>query len=627
MESPLDILQRYWGHEQFRPLQEDIIRSVLEGNDTLALLPTGGGKSICFQVPALCINKLCIVVSPLIALMNDQVEHLEAKGIAAAAITSAMQPDEIGIVLENCSKGQYAFLYVSPERIENEQFRQTIANIEIGLIAIDEAHCIAQWGFDFRPAYLHIASLRAILGKEIPFIALTATATPEVCTVIAEKLEMQKHRFFSKSFFRPEIIYVVRNTEDKLRQLTRILDKVKGTSIVYVRNRKRTREISEWLNLQGISSSSYHAGLDHATRNLRQQQWIENKIRVMVCTNAFGMGIDKPDVRSVVHLDIPESPEAYFQEAGRGGRDGKKAYAVLLADNADAEGARERYKNNYPGFDAVKAVYSMLGNYLQIPVGSAEGQIFTFDPAEFANRYRLNPVQVVQALKFIEQEGLIAFNALPDHRARIHIPISKEKIYEFEVMHPEFEALIKTLLRSYGGVLSDLVYFREAELAERMQMEPTTVKQKLHYLNKLGVVQYTPAASKPELFFTSGRQHPDRISLSQKNYRKMAETAYARFSTMIDYATQHTRCRSLVLLDYFEEKNIEPCGKCDVCLGDDTKRTENLVLKALASEAMSYEILLKLPVNPGSLAEVLRRFMDEGKIGIDLEMRYSLKGK
>lgn len=625
MESPLDILQRYWGHEQFRPQQEDIIRSILEGHDTLALLPTGGGKSICFQVPALCINRLCIVVSPLIALMNDQVEHLEAKGIAAAAITSAMQPDEIGIVLENCSKGLYSFLYVSPERLQNEQFRNTLTTIDVGLIAVDEAHCIAQWGFDFRPAYLNIASLREIVGKTVPIIALTATATPEVCTVIAEKLEMRKHRFFSKSFFRSEIIYVVRITEDKLRQLTRILDKVQGTSIVYVRNRKRTREISEWLNLQGISASSYHAGLDHATRNLRQQQWIENKIRVMVCTNAFGMGIDKPDVRSVVHLDIPESPEAYFQEAGRGGRDGKKAYSVLLADTADAEGALERYKNNYPGFDSVKAVYSMLGNYLQIPVGSAEGQTFAFDPAEFANRYRLNPVQVVQALKFIEQEGLIAFNALPDYRARIHIPLPKEKIYEFEVMHPEFEALIKTLLRSYGGVLNDLVYFREADLAARLQMDLSAVNQKLHYLNKLGVVQYAPAVSKPEVFFTEARQHPDRISLSQKNYRKMAETAYARFSTMIDYATQHTRCRSLVLLDYFEEKNIEPCGKCDVCLGDDTKRTENLVLKALASEAMSYEILLKLPVNPANLAEVLRRFIDEGRISIIEEGKYALK--
>ena len=269
----------------------------------------------------------------------------------------------------------------------------------------------------------------------------------------------------------------------------------------------------------------------------------------------------------------------------------------------------------------------MLGNYLQIPVGSAEGQTFTFDPAEFANRYRLNPVQVVQSLKFIEQEGLIAFNALPDYRARIHIPLPKEKIYEFEVMHPEFEAMIKTLLRSYGGILSDLVYFREADLAARLQMDLSAVNQKLHYLNKLGVVQYAPAVSKPEVFFTEARQHPDRISLSQKNYRKMAETAYARFSTMIDYATQHTRCRSLVLLDYFEEKNIEPCGKCDVCLGDDTKRTEELVLKVLANEALSYEILLKLPVNPGSLAEVLRRFMDEGRISIIEEGKYALKGR
>jgi len=625
MESPVDILQRYWGYDQFRPMQEEIIRSVLDGSDTLALLPTGGGKSICFQVPALCINKLCIVVSPLIALMNDQVEHLEAKGIAAAALTSAMQPDEIGIVLENCSKGQYAFLYVSPERLENEHFRNTIATSDVGLIAVDEAHCIAQWGFDFRPAYLKIASLRTLLGKDVPVIALTATATPEVCTVITEKLEMRQSRFFSKSFFRPELIYVVRNTEDKLRQLTRILDKVPGTSIVYVRNRKRTREISEWLNLQGISASSYHAGLDHATRNLRQQQWIENKIRVMVCTNAFGMGIDKPDVRSVVHLDIPESPEAYFQEAGRGGRDGKKAYAVLLSDNADAEGALERYKNNYPGFDAVKAVYSMLGNYLQIPVGSAEGQTFAFDPAEFANRYRMNPTQVVQSLKFIEQEGLIAYNALPDHRARIHIPLSKEKIYEFEVMHPEFEALIKTLLRSYGGVLSDLVYFREADLAARLQVDVAVVNQKLQYLNKLGVVHYAPTASKPEVFFTEARQHPERISLSQKNYRKMAETAYARFSTMIEYATQHARCRSLVLLSYFEEKNIEACGKCDVCLGDDTKRTENLVLQVLAKEALNYETLLQLPVNPANLAEVLRRFMDEGKIDLNKTRQYVLK--
>jgi ATP-dependent DNA helicase RecQ len=625
MQAPLEILKRYWGYEQFRPLQEDIIRSVIDGKDTLALLPTGGGKSVCFQVPALCIHKLCIVISPLIALMNDQVEHLEAQGIAAAALTSAMQPDEIGIVLENCGQGLYSFLYVSPERLRNEQFLNALPELNIGLIAVDEAHCIAQWGFDFRPAYLDIASIRSTVGRNVPVIALTATATPEVCEVITEKLEFKNHVFFSKSFFRPELIYVVRKTEDKLRQLVRILDKVPGTSIVYVRNRKRTREIAEWLVLQGITASSYHGGLDHATRSLRQQHWIENKIRVMVCTNAFGMGIDKPDVRSVVHLDIPESPEAYFQEAGRGGRDGKKAYAALLADNADVEGAAERYKNNYPGFDAVKAMYSMLCNYLQIPVGNAEGHSFPFDPAEFANRYRLHPTRVLQALKFIEQEGLIAFNAMPDHRARIHIPLSKEKIYEFEVMHPEFEALIKTLLRSYGGILNDLVYFRESELAERLQSDVKTIRQKLQYLNKLGTVQYTPPGSIPEIYFTVARQHPERIGLSQKNYRRVSDTAHDRFRTMVIYATQNTTCRSLVLLAYFKEKNTVACGKCDVCLGDDTQRTSKLLMQALAKEPHSHEMLLKLPVNPTSLSVVLRQLLDEGSIELDKENRFIIK--
>lgn len=547
-------------------MQRDIIASVLEGHDTLALLPTGGGKSICFQVPALCIGKLCLVVSPLIALMSDQVENLRKRGISAGMLSSAMPPEDLPVVLNNAMAGQYSFLYVSPERLANEHFRNALMQMEIGLLAVDESHCISQWGYDFRPAYLNIAEIRPLLPANTPVVALTATATPDVCDDIRAKLLFRNDKTFSKSFARKELSYVVRETEDKLRTLLRILDKIPGTAVVYVRNRKKTREVAQWLEQQGVSATSYHAGLDSPTRSLRQQMWIENQKRVIVSTNAFGMGIDKPDVRVVVHLDIPDNPEAYFQEAGRAGRDEKKAWAVLLYDEGDLQEAEKRFQQQYPGIDTIKAVYNWIGNYLQVAVAAGEGISYPFDVAAFAKRYNQSPITCLQAIRFLEQEGLITYSADQSVQSRAFVPLDKEKLYEYEMLHPNMELLVKTLLRSYGGLFQDYVVIREAELAERSGLTVEQVSKKLEKLNQDGALKYRPASKVPLMHFLAPRQHPDRLSISVKRYEERKKAARERIEAMLAYARNRNVCRTLILLRYFGEQKTKPCGNCDVCL-------------------------------------------------------------
>ncbi len=620
MGNPKEILERYWGFKEFRPLQEDIVQSVLNRHDTLALLPTGGGKSICFQVPALCLEKLCIVISPLIALMKDQVENLGKKGIQAGMISSSMKALEIDMLLNRCLDGEMQFLYVSPERLKSERFLEVIPNMNIGMIAVDEAHCISQWGYDFRPSYTQIADIREVLPG-IPIIALTATATPEVCDDIEIQLKFKQNKRFKKSFTRSNLGYIVRHTEDKPAQLLRILQNVQGSSVVYVRNRKRCKDVADILLKEGISASYYHAGLDGATRNLRQIQWIEGRVRVMVCTNAFGMGIDKPDVRSVIHLELPDSPEAYFQEAGRAGRDGEKAFAVLLTDDGDERDFEDRFNHAFPGFDTIKAIYNWLGNYLQLPVGAGEEQSFPFDLGSFAKRYKQHPVECYSGLRFLEREGLISLQENHYQPSRIFIPVNQEKIYEFELGHPEYEQVLKTLLRSYGGLFQEYVQIREQDISDRTGIQFNRLIEMLNYLDKLGLISFYASNDESQIYFTTARQHPDRLPISLKRYNERRDAALKRMQAMSRYVRESDVCRSKYLVHYFGEKNALRCGQCDVCLDQDKRgkldaslERMRVKLKMLLEGKSMHpdEIVKQFPDNPDRLLEYMRVWLDEG---------------
>ena len=619
MKDPHLILKQYWKFDQFRPLQEEIVNSVLQGNDCLALLPTGGGKSVCFQVPALCMGKLCLVVSPLIALMKDQVEQLEKRGIPAGMIASSMHQDEVFRLIQKALKNELAFLYVSPERLGNDTFLEVLPELPLGLLAIDEAHCISQWGYDFRPAYLKIAEIRPLIPK-VPVIALTATATPEVAKDICDKLNFTSNRLFQKSFLRPNLAYVVRNTEDKHGQLLRILQRISGSSVVYVRNRKRCRDLAEFLNRNGISASYYHAGLDAATRSLRQQQWIENTIRVIVCTNAFGMGIDKPDVRTVVHMDMPDTPEAYFQEAGRAGRDEAQSWAILLNDPADEEEASERFLHNWPGFDTVKAVYNWMGNFLQLPVGAGAGEAFPFDLTAFVNRYNLHPIECMNALKYVESQGFITFQEHSFLPSRLLMKADREGVYEFELRNPSFEPLIKAILRSYGGTFNDFVNIRESDLAERVALSLDDVKKRLQVLHTHGLLIYQPSSDTPQVYFSEPRHHPDRLPLSLKAWDDRKQAALKRFETMMAYLKEEKRCRSSFLVNYFGEQQNVRCGMCDTCIDAKKKAPSEHILDQLVFRLdilfknkvhLIPEIMAQLPGDPSTHLEGIRTLIDE----------------
>lgn len=614
-------------------MQKEIIESVLQGVDTLALLPTGGGKSVCFQVPGLCLNKLTLVISPLIALMKDQVDQLNRRGVSAGMLASSMHRDESDKTIEQALNGSLQFLYVSPERLESENFRNLLPKLKPGLLAIDEAHCISQWGYDFRPSYLKIIEIRELIGP-VPVIALTATATEEVVVDICNKLGFTHKQIFKKSFLRPNLAYIVRNTEDKHGQLLRILERVQGTSVVYVRNRKRCREIASFLDSRGISASYYHAGLDSATRALRQQHWIENKIRVIVCTNAFGMGIDKPDVRTVIHMDLPETPEAYFQEAGRAGRDEKQAWAILLNDPADEEEALDRFARQWPGFDIVKAVYNRVCNFLQIPVGAGQGTSYPFQMSEFLLRFKIHPIECINALKFIESEGLISFTENLFTPSRLLFTASRDDVYDFELKHPSYEPLIKTILRSYGGAFSDFVQISENDLGNRIGLAPEATKKALIHLHKNGIISYHPSSDEPRIYFLEGRHHPERLPLSIKEYKERKQVAEKRFKAMISYANGNTECRSKSLIKYFGEKSIPDCGMCDVCL---EQKKKNKTGDSFTNHLFRMTILLKngvltleeiipqIPGDPELFMKNFRLMLDEGLIAMDAQGRLSFK--
>lgn len=561
----LDILRKYWGYEDFRGIQREIIESIGSGRDTLGLMPTGGGKSITFQVPALAQEGVCLVITPLIALMKDQVSHLRQRGIRAAAIHSDMTHSAILQALDNCVYGGTQILYVSPERLHSELFQAKFRHMKVSFITVDEAHCISQWGYDFRPSYLHIAEIRQ-LKPEIPVLALTATATKEVVEDIQEQLRFKEKNVFRMSFERKNLAYVVRKATDKPSELRHILNSVNGSAIVYARSRKRTKETAEWLVSQGISATYYHAGLDVDVKDRHQQAWINDEKRVMVATNAFGMGIDKPDVRLVIHIDSPDSLEAYFQEAGRAGRDGKKAYAVLLYDSSDARKLSKRVAQTYPEKEYIRDVYEHLAYFFQVGTGTGRGRTFEFSIDKFCVTYKYFPVLVNSALQILERSGYIHYEADPDNSARILFLLERNDLYFLENTTRETEAVITALLRLYGGLFTDYVYIDEGFVANEAGLTQPQVYMVLKELSKRHIVDFIPRRRIPYITYTREREDGDRVIIPQSVYEERRTQYIKRIQAMLDYANNDHICRSRQLLDYFGEECWQDCRQCDVCV-------------------------------------------------------------
>jgi len=634
MSTIHQILTKHWGYSSFRPLQEEIILSVLDGSDTLALLPTGGGKSLCFQVPALAKDGVCLVVSPLIALMKDQVDNLKKRGISAAAIYSGMHPMEIRITLDNCRFGDIKLLYLSPERLATEAMREIIRVMKVSLLAVDEAHCISQWGYDFRPPYLDIAEVRSLLPG-VPVLALTATATPKVVRDIQQRLGFKKENVFVKSFERKNLTYLVLKEENKMKRLVGILSKVKGPGIVYVRNRRHTKEISDFLRKNGISADFYHAGLAPAIRERRQSAWIKEESRIIVSTNAFGMGIDKPNVRIVVHLDLPDSVEAYFQEAGRGGRDEKKAFAVLLYENADIIDARHNLTLSYPELKTIRAVYQALGNYFQLPAGMGRDARFDFDLAAFAEQYNFQPVVVFNCLKFLEKEGYVMMTEGIRQPSRVHIKAAREELYRFQVEHERYDHLIKTMLRSYGGILSGFITFSEAELARRSGLDADETVKNLKHIARLGILDYIPATDKPQVIYLQERLDSRDLVISPENYRDRQRDASSRMEKMIAYAQSTSKCRSQALLSYFGECASKRCGQCDVCIErnklDLNEMEFNTIIAAikplLKEKPLTLEELVSAcgQIREEKAVRAVQWLEDNDKVSVDRDGKYTWK--
>ena len=551
-------------------MQENIIQSVLNGNDTLAVLPTGGGKSICFQVPALMQGKLCLVISPLIALMKDQVENLRKKGITAFALYAGMSRREVINTLKVATESNCRFLYVSPERLETSLFQEYLPGMDISLIAVDEAHCISQWGYDFRPPYLRIAALREQLPG-VPIMALTASATPEVQLDICQKLSFSKEQIFKHSFERKNLSYSVFQPDSKINRLLEIINKVKGSTIVYCKSRKRTQEICRLLEMQGITADFYHAGLSLEERNKKQEDWITNKVRVIACTNAFGMGIDKPDVRLVIHADVPDCLENYYQEAGRAGRDGKKSYAVLLCSHHDLHDLENQSDARFPSLQDIRMVYQSLANYLQIPVLTGQGMYFDFDFPDFIKKFKINSFTALYAIKALEQDGWLTFNEQVFVQSTIIFTSSREQVNDFEILHPEIDPLIKTLLRTYEGIFDFPASISEKMLAGLIKKDLAVVKNELETLHKYGIIQYQPQKDKPQIFLLQPRIKVEDLTINMLEYKKRKEKYINRLNVIIQYVNDKTQCRSVIIGKYFGDDRIKDCGICNNCL--DKKQT------------------------------------------------------
>lgn len=631
------ILETHWGHTAFRPLQEDIIQSVLLGNDTLALLPTGGGKSICFQVPALALEGMCIVISPLIALMKDQVFNLKRHNITAEAIFTGMSRLETERILNNCVQKKVKFLYISPERLQTAAFREQLLRMKVSLIAIDEAHCISQWGYDFRPSYLKIADIRQLLPK-VSLLALTATATERVKEDIQEKLQFEKNaQVFQQSFKRANLSYSVFKTDNKLGKMLDIFKKVAGTGIVYVRSRRKAKDTAEFLSNNGIKSDFYHAGLDPKTRSRKQDEWIKNKTRVMVCTNAFGMGIDKPDVRTVVHIDLTESLEAYYQEAGRGGRDGKKAYAVALYDDADIKSLEQSSTLKFPEIDTVKQVYGAIGNYCKVATEAGEGQSFVFDISEFCKSYKLKALDVANSLAVLQQNDYLIANDALQEGSKLLFTTSHEEIYRLQVANRRLEPYIKTILRTYGGVYDDYVVIREADVARNMSVPVEHVKNALLYLQKTGAADYQPALNEPSITFLQARVATDRLFIDTQLLAFRKQIHEQNVNSVISYVTNPHLCRTLQLVRYFNELNSEPCGVCDVCLAQKkqaqteeelTQVLQQQITETVNAEKMTVEHLVRRlgKYKQDDALKVIRWMLENEQLQLDEQKRVVLGG-
>jgi ATP-dependent DNA helicase RecQ len=616
-----EILKQYWGFDEFRPLQEEIIQSVLKKEDALALLPTGGGKSICFQIPAMAMEGICIVISPLIALMKDQVENLQKRGINAVSIVAGMGKREIDIALDNCIYGPVKFLYISPERLLSDLVKERIKHMNVNLLAVDEAHCISQWGYDFRPSYLHVADFRAIHPK-VSVLALTASATYKVQLDIIEKLGFKSQNIFRKSFERKNLSYSVLNQENKLQKVLDVCLKVKGSGILYVRTRKDTVELAKYLNQNLISAQYYHAGLNLEERANKQQAWISNQVKVMVATNAFGMGIDKPDVRFVLHYEIPESLEAYYQEAGRAGRDEKKAYAVILFQTRDKIVFEKKFEQNFPSPDEIKKTYHHLCNYLQIPIGSGEEVTYDFNLADFCAKFQIEVLKTISAIKFLEHNEYFVLSENALMSSRLQFIVDGEDLYKFQVENVKFDLFIRSVLRSYGGAFDQFVNIKETEIAKKNNMSRAEVMKYLQELDKFEVISYQKQTDQPLLTFIKSRYKTEDVIIDRKYYDERKSIYQQKMKAMLAFVQQE-KCRSLQLLQYFEESDAQNCGVCDVCLAerrklifDLKKQQTKTILSALAMQPLSLIDLVK-SIQKGSEQEklaVIRLLLDAGEI-------------
>ena len=607
MPDYASILKQYWGYDSFRGIQEDIIRSIGQGRDTLGLMPTGGGKSITFQVPALAQEGLCLVITPLIALMKDQVQNLRRRGIRALAIYSGMSKQDILVTLENAIFGNYKFLYISPERLATDIFRTKLAKMKICMITVDESHCISQWGYDFRPAYLKIAEVRHMLPG-VPVLALTATATPEVVTDIQKRLEFREENVFRMSFERKNLAYIVRRTSDKAKELLHILQRMPGSAIIYVRNRRRTKEVTEYLMKQGITADFYHAGLDDATKDIRQHRWQKGESRVMVATNAFGMGIDKPDVRLVLHLDLPDSLEAYFQEAGRAGRDGQKAYAIILYSPSDKATLRKRIPDSFPEKDYILDVYEHLQYYYQMAMGDGKDCVREFDIEDFCRKFKYFPVPVDSALKILTQAGYIEYTDEQDNASRLLFTLRREELYKLRELGEPTEKLIQIILRSYTGLFTDYAFINEDSLAVRAQLTRQQVYESLIRLAKLRIVSYIPRKKTPYIIYTRERMDISQMRITPAVYEERKARYERRIQAMVDYVEECHICRSRMLLRYFGEKNEHNCGQCDTCI--QRAHEHPSPTPSLQAEAIC-QVLAENPLTPAELRDKLNADKDQ----------------
>ena len=619
MSNYKEILKHYWGYDDFRGIQQHIIESIGLGRDTLGLMPTGGGKSLTFQVPAMALEGVCIVVTPLIALMKDQVLHLRQKGILAAAVYSGMSHDDILRVLENCILGRTKFLYVSPERLSSELFITKLRHMHVSFITVDEAHCISQWGYDFRPSYLEIANIRTLL-PDIPILALTATATPQVVEDICAKLSAtpaeNAFRVFRMSFERKNLTYIVKNAADKMQELIHTFQHTQGSAIVYVRSRRRTKEIAQALCQAGLSATFYHAGLEHEVKDQRQRDWQQDRVRIIVCTNAFGMGIDKPDVRLVMHYDCPDSIEAYFQEAGRAGRDGQPAQAILLYNNGDNAKLAKRIDDTFPPKDEIRQVYEHLAYFFQIATGDGFGITHEFNIDVFCQRFHHFPVRVHSALQILQRAGYIEYDAAPDLQTRVRFLLERHELYRLNDLSDSEDRLIVTLLRNYGGLFADFGYIDEALVSQQCGLRPADLHEVLKSLAHKHIIQYIPRQQVPTIRYLQRREDPEHVQLSADVYEHRQEQYRQRILAMLNYMQDTSHCRSRLLLEYFGETNTHDCGQCDVCLDSQGQTVAKSQIHQLLSDGQRHHLseLRRLPLPTEAIDDALRQLMAEEHI-------------